>query len=99
MTSLDGDIVFWTGRDWSRHLGGAALALYAKSADELEKAMAADLAAKHVVDAGLVDVALDNFGQAIPRQMRERITTWGRPCALTLANRLNIQLLPENCHD
>lgn len=81
---LDGDIVFWTGQDWSRQLKDAALASDAESAEVLEQAMVAGLAANHVVDAALVDVALNGFGQAVPRHVRERIKTLGPTVRLDL---------------
>jgi hypothetical protein len=73
----DGDVVFWTGRDWSRDPRDAAVArdLAATSAFEAE-ARAAFL--RHeVVDAVLVDIALDLAGRPVPNHFRERFKTRG----------------------
>jgi Protein of unknown function (DUF2849) len=74
---LDGDIVFWTGNAWSLDLADAAMASDDPTAVMLEQAMAHELAANRVVDAGLVDVTIDGFGRVQPRHIREQIKTLG----------------------
>jgi hypothetical protein len=74
---LDGDIVFWTGTAWSLALADATVASDDSAAARLEQAMIYELAANRVVDAGLVDVAVDGFGRVEPRHIRERIKTLG----------------------
>jgi Protein of unknown function (DUF2849) len=88
---LDGDIVFWTGSAWSRQLGDAATAGDEHGAAQLEGAMAQELAANRVVDAGLVDVTLDAAGKATPRHVRERIKTLGPTVRLDLGKQAEQQ--------
>lgn len=74
---LDGEVVFWTGRAWSDRPAEALIAKDEAAAFELERAAAHALAQNKVVDAYLVDVALDAEGQAVPRHYREKIKTEG----------------------
>ncbi len=81
---LDGDIVFWTGKTWSLDLVDAAVAANNDAAATLEQAMAHALATNRVVDAGLVDVAIDSWGRITPRHIREQIKTLGPTIRLDL---------------
>jgi hypothetical protein len=74
---LDGEVVFWTGRHWSDRPGEALIARDETTAQKLEAAAAQALAQNKVVDAYLVDVALDSEGHAVPRHYREKIKTEG----------------------
>jgi hypothetical protein len=74
---LDGEVVFWTGTDWSVEPGDALIAHDDEMAASLEAAAARALAQNKVVDAYLVDVALDSAGKAVPRHYREKIKTEG----------------------
>ena len=74
---LDGEVVFWTGRSWSDRPNEALLARDEAAAQQLEAAAAQALAQNKVVDAYLVDVALDGEGHAVPRHYREKIKTEG----------------------
>jgi hypothetical protein len=74
---LDGEVVFWTGRVWSDRPSEALIAKDEATAHQLERAAAQALAQNKVVDAYLVDVALDAQGHAVPRHYREKIKTQG----------------------
>ena len=74
---LDGEVVFWTGRGWSDRPAEALIAKDEAAAFELERAATHALAQNKVVDAYLVDVALDAEGHAVPRHYREKIKTEG----------------------
>jgi hypothetical protein len=74
---LDGEVVFWTGAAWSPLPDDAQIAEDDASADTLERAAKDGMAAQKVVDAYLVDVAIDAAGVATPRHYRERIKTEG----------------------
>ena len=77
---LDGDVVFAkAGRDglaWTRDPALAEIARDDAAAEALEAFAAAEFARNHVVDAYLVDVALDT-GRPVPRHFRERFKTLG----------------------
>lgn len=78
---LDGDIVFATaGSDetlvWTRDPAHALVADDDQAAERLEAYAANQLATNHVVDAYLVDVAIEG-GQPVPRHYRERMKTLG----------------------
>ena len=74
---LDGEVVFWTGRIWSDRPAAALVARDELGAQQLEAAAAQALAQNKVVDAYLVDVALDSEGRAVPCHYREKIKTEG----------------------
>lgn len=74
---LDGEVVFWTGATWSVEAGDALIARDDATAAELEAVAARALASNKVVDAYLVDVAINGAGQAVPRHYREKIKTEG----------------------
>ncbi len=74
---LDGEVVFWTGADWSPVLAAARIAQDENAASALEEAAQQGLGVQKVVDAYLVDVRLDAQGHAAPRHYREKIKTLG----------------------
>jgi hypothetical protein len=74
---LDGEVVFWTGSAWSPLPDDALIAKDDAAATALEQAAGRGLDAQQVVDAYLVDVAIDATGLASPRHYRERIKTEG----------------------
>lgn len=74
---LDGEVVFWTGHTWSDRPEEALIARDEAGAALLEAAAARALAQNQVVDAYLVDIALDAQGRAVPRHYREKIKTEG----------------------
>jgi len=74
---LDGEVVFWTGSNWSDRPAAALIARDEAGAALLEAAAAQAIAQNKVVDAYLVDVALDSEGHAVPRHYREKIKTEG----------------------
>lgn len=74
---LDGEVVFWTGDAWSPWPADAQVAADEASAAALEAAAQRGLSSNVVVDAYLIDVALDAEGRAIPRHYREKIKTEG----------------------
>ncbi len=74
---LDGEVVFWTGQAWSDRPSEALIARDETTAIQLEAAAAQALAQNKVVDAYLVDVALDGKGHAVPHHYREKIKTEG----------------------
>lgn len=78
---LDGDVVFATPGDsaglaWTRDPALARVADDDAGASALEAFAAAELAANRVVDAYLVNVALET-GRPVPRHFRERFKTLG----------------------
>jgi sulfite reductase (NADPH) hemoprotein beta-component len=78
---LDGDVVFATTASasslgWTRDPALALIAADDQAAEALERFAAAELAGNTVVDAYLVDVALDT-GRPVPRHFRERFKTLG----------------------
>lgn len=78
---LDGDIVFATaGAEgalvWTRDPAHALVANDDQAAEQLEAYAANQLATNHVVDAYLVDVAIE-AGKPVPRHYRERMKTLG----------------------
>jgi hypothetical protein len=87
---LDGDIVFWTGTAWSRHLIEAFIARDEQDGLSLETVMTQELVANHVVDACLVDVAINADGIAVPRHVRERIKTSGPTIRLDLGKQAGL---------
>ena len=74
---LDGEVVFWTGSAWSPLPDDALVGTDDAAAAALESAAKNGMAAQKVVDAYLVDVALDAAGVATPRHYREKIKTEG----------------------
>ncbi|MBN9084163.1 MAG: hypothetical protein BGP04_13910 [Rhizobiales bacterium 62-17] len=74
---LDGDVVFSTGDGWTRDPSEAVIAYDDPTADKLEAHAKAAFAAQQVVDAYLVDVAIDAQGRPTPRHFRERFKTLG----------------------
>jgi hypothetical protein len=77
---LDGDVVFAAGDagapHWSRDPGAALIGYDETLAERLEAFAAAELGKQHVVDAYLVDVAIEG-GVPVPRHYRERMKTTG----------------------
>ncbi len=77
---LDGDVVFAAGDanglHWSRDPGAALVGDDDATADRLDAFAAAELGNQHVVDAYLVDVAIES-GSPVPRHFRERFKTLG----------------------
>ena len=78
---LDGDVVFAVAGTngqlaWTRDPALALVASDDSAAESLEAFAAAELAGNRVVDAYLVDVALET-GQPVPRHFRERFKTLG----------------------
>lgn len=78
---LDGDVVFAAAADggeiaWTRDPALALVAADDAAAGRLEAYAADQLATNHVVDAYLVDVAIES-GKPVPRHYRERMKTLG----------------------
>lgn len=77
---LDGDVVFAAAEAdalrWSRDPGEALIGRDEATADRLDAFAAAELGNQHVVDAYLVDVAIED-GVPVPRHYRERMKTTG----------------------
>lgn len=77
---LDGDVVFAAGDanglHWSRDPGAALVGDDDATADRLDAFAAAELGNQQVVDAYLVDVAIED-GVPVPRHYRERMKTTG----------------------
>lgn len=77
---LDGDVVFASGAvdalHWSRDPGAALVGHDDATADRLDAFATAELGNQHVVDAYLVDVAIEG-GVPVPRHYRERMKTTG----------------------
>lgn len=78
---LDGDVVFASVGDggeihWTRDPALALIAADDAAAERLEAFAVAEFAAQHVVDAYLVDVAIE-AGRPVPRHYRERMKTLG----------------------
>lgn len=74
---LDGDVVFWTGQDWSRNPSEAAVAEDTATALRFEAEARAAVARQEVVDAYLVDITRDAGGLPLPNHFRERIRIRG----------------------
>jgi hypothetical protein len=73
---LEGDVVYFTGRDdWSREITDAALAVNSAAAEEL-LARASGFP-NQVVGVYLVEAALDERGRAAPAHFREAFRTRG----------------------
>ena len=78
---LDGDVVFASNDGastlaWTRDPALALVAADDPAADRLEAFAAAELRGNRVVDAYLVDVAVET-GRPVPRHFRERFKTLG----------------------
>jgi sulfite reductase (NADPH) hemoprotein beta-component len=78
---LDGDVVFAAddaagALAWTRDPAQALVAADDAAAERLEAFAATEFKAQHVVDAYLVDVALE-VGGPVPRHYRERMKTLG----------------------
>ncbi|CAM5768107.1 DUF2849 domain-containing protein [Bosea minatitlanensis] len=78
---LDGDVVFAAaagpgGLAWTRDPARALVASDDAAAERLEAFAAAELRGNTVVDAYLVDIALEG-GRPVPRHFRERFKTLG----------------------
>jgi len=77
---LNGDVVFAVGDEnglnWSRDPGAALIGHDDATADRLGAFAVAELGKQHVVDAYLVDVAIED-GVPVPRHYRERMKTTG----------------------
>lgn len=87
---LDGEVVFWTGRAWSPLPHEALVAADEDAAVALEKAATTGIVAQRVVDAYLVDVAVDATGVATPRHYREKIKTLGPTTRLDLGKQAGL---------
>jgi hypothetical protein len=74
---LDGDVVFWTGQDWSCDPHEAAVAQDAANALAFEEAAREAFAQRRVVDAYLVDITPDQNGVPVPNHFRERFRVKG----------------------
>lgn len=74
---LDGDVVFWTGSDWSHDPAKAIVAQQPEQALALQDAARAALGANKVVDAYLVDVTVSAEGLPVPNHFRERFKIRG----------------------
>lgn len=74
---LEGDVVFWNGKGWSRDPAGALVVGEAEAAAALEAEAKAAMARNEVVDAYLVDVAIDGNGVPVPKHFRERFKILG----------------------
>lgn len=74
---LDGDVVFRTATGWSRDPAEALVAEDADAAVALEGEAGAAMARNEVVDAYLVDIAVDPHGVPVPRHFRERFKILG----------------------
>ena len=74
---LDGDVVFFTGQDWSLDPRQAKVAYDEASAHLLDIEGKAAFARQEVVDAYLVDVQISSDGLPIPNHFRERFKIKG----------------------
>ncbi len=74
---LSGDVVFRTAKGWSRDPGEAAVVESAEAAQHLEAEGKAAMARNEVIDAYLVDVAVNAEGVPVPRHFRERYRVLG----------------------
>ena len=74
---LDGDVVFRTATGWSRDPAEARVAIDTAAAEALDVEARAAMARNEVVDAYLVDVAIDAHGVPVPRHFRERFKILG----------------------
>lgn len=96
---LDGDIVFATaGSDgsvvWTRDPAHALVAADDEAAERLEAYAADQLATNHVVDAYLVDIAIE-AGKPVPRHYRERMKTLGPSNRPDLGKQAGEGITPE----
>lgn len=74
---LDGEVVFRTAHGWARDPRDALVIHDAEGAARLDAEAKAAMARNEVVDAYLVDVALDAEGLPVPRHFRERFKISG----------------------
>jgi hypothetical protein len=74
---LDGHVVFRTRTGWTSDPAEALIAHDEATAEALDEAGRAAFKAQEVVDAYLVDVAIDALGVPTPRHFRERFKTLG----------------------
>ena len=72
-----GDVLFRSGSDWVLQLSEAEL--YADAAAGEAALAVAKAEVSHVVDVYLIDVALTDNGQPVPKSYRERIRALGPP--------------------
>lgn len=92
---LDGDVVFAAeavdGLRWSRDPGAALIGHDEATADRLDAFAAAELGRQRVVDAYLVDVAIEG-GAPVPRHYRERMKTTGPSVRRDLGKQADLPL-------
>lgn len=69
---LEGEVVFRTRAGWTRDPRAALVVHDTAGAERLDTEAKAAMARNEVVDAYLVDVALDADGLPVPRHFRER---------------------------
>lgn len=74
---LDGEVVFLGEAGWSRDPAEACVAQDDATADTMERAALSAMAARHIVDAALVDVTIHADGRATPNHFRERFRLLG----------------------
>lgn len=74
---LDGDVVFRTATGWSRDPAEALVAVDVDTAETLDAEAKVAMARNEVVDAYLVDVAVDALGVPVPKHFRERFKILG----------------------
>lgn len=74
---LDGEVVFRTATGWARDPRDALVIHDVEGAQALDAEAKTAMARNEVVDAYLVDVALDNAGLPVPRHFRERFKISG----------------------
>jgi Protein of unknown function (DUF2849) len=96
---LDGDVVFWTGTDWSDNPAQALVANQPEQALLLEEAAKIALASNKVVDAYLVDVTLRHDGLPIPNHFRERFKIKGPSNRLDLGKQARFDHLAGSLRD
>lgn len=91
---LDGEVVFRTGSGWTFDPAKALIAHDEATALALEAAGQAAMAANQVVDAYLVDVAIDALGHAVPRHFRERFKVLGPSIRTDLGKQADFPISP-----
>ena len=74
---LDGDVVFYSGKGWSRDLAAAAVAADEPAAATLESVLAATEAEGDPVGPYLITVGVAAGGSLVPGHYRERIRSRG----------------------
>ncbi len=74
---LDGDVVVWTGSEWSFDPRAALVAEDDAQALELETVRDATQASGEVIEPYLVTVRREDDGQFVPVHYRERLRTLG----------------------